>query len=89
MEYHSSENTLSLAERDFLDLMNHGDDFFKIELLRPAKSCYKKALELNIESEKVKQKIDQCNRLLAFELKVIRILVVIAAVLVLAFFILK
>ena len=85
MEPHILESTLSPAERRFLDLMRHGDNFLKIELLRPAKSYYEKALELNIETEKVKEKIAECDRLLAFELKVIWILVAISAVLVLAY----
>lgn len=83
MAHHATEPALSLAERAFEDLMQHGDDFLKIELLRPAKSWYKKALELNIEPEKVKEKIAECDRLLAFEIKVIKILVAIAAVVIL------
>lgn len=79
------ESTLTPAERKFLDLMRHGDNFLRIELLRPAKSYYKKALELNIDTYKVQQKIDECDRQLAFELKVIWILVIIAACFVLAF----
>lgn len=82
MVHHSSEATLSHAEVEFLDLMQHGDDFFRIELLRPAKSWYNKALKMNIETENVKQKIAECDRLLAIEIKVIKILVIIAAVLV-------
>jgi hypothetical protein len=85
MAHHATETTLSPAERVFEDLMQHGDDFLKIELLRPAKSWYKKALELNIETEKVKEKIAECDRLLAFEIKVIKILVAIAAVVILFF----
>lgn len=78
MENHILQSTLSPAERKFLDLMVHGDNFFRIELLRPAKKYYKLALELNLETEKVKQKIADCDRLLAYEIKVIRILVVIS-----------
>ena len=87
MEHSILESTLSHAEREYLDLMRHGDNFFKIELLRPAKSYYQKALRLNIETEKVKQRIAECDRLLAFEIKVIWILVAIAVVFVLAFII--
>jgi len=65
--------------RDFLDCMQRGDDFFKIELLRPAKFWYTKALEYDIDSEKVLQKISQCNTLLAHENKVIIILSSLAA----------
>jgi hypothetical protein len=87
MEHSILESTLSPVERRFLDLMRHGDNFLKIELLRPAKSYYLKALELNLETEKVKEKIAECDRLLAFELKVIRVLVVIGVVLVMAYYI--
>ena len=72
-----------------MDLMQHGDDFLMIELLRPAKSWYKKALELNIEPEKVKQKIAECDLLFAFEIKVIKILAAITTVLVLVFLLLE
>jgi len=89
MEHSILESTLSPAERRFLDLMRHGDNFMKIELLRPAKSYYKRALELNLETEKVKQKIADCDRLLAYERKVIRILVALTAALVLTFYLLK
>ncbi len=88
MGHDSSETAMSHAEIQFLDLMRHGDDFFKIELLRPAKAWYLKALELNIDTENVKLKIAECNRLLVFEVKVIKILGVILAAIVLAFFIL-
>ncbi len=87
MDHRILESTLSPAERRFLDLIRHGDDFFKIELLRPAKSYYQKALELNFETEKVRQKIAECNRLLAFEQKIIWIIITITAVGVLAYFI--
>ena len=87
MEPHFLESTLTPVERKYLDLMRHGDNFLKIELLRPAKSYYQKALELNLETDKVKEKIAECDRLLAFELKVIWILVAIAVAFVLAFLI--
>lgn len=83
MIHQSSEIPLSPAERKFIDLMQHGDDFFKIELLRPAKRYYNDALELNFETQKVRQKISECDRLLVFERKVFSILVVVAACLVL------
>lgn len=89
MAHHTSETILSPAELKFMDLMQHGDDFLKIELLRPAKNWYIKALEMNIEPEKVKQKISECDILLAFELKVIRILVVITITLIAAWMVFK
>lgn len=89
MAHHSSESNLSPAEIKFMDMMQHGDDFLKIELLRPAKSWYTKALQMNIETDKVKQKIAECDIMLTFEIKVIRILVVFAALLIAALFIFK
>jgi hypothetical protein len=69
----------SKVQRDFEDYVQHGDDFFKIELWRPAKAWYYKALELGIDSERIKRKIAECERGIAFELKVIWILLAIAA----------
>ena len=89
MAHHTEETSLSPAEREFIDLMQHGDDLLKIELLRPAKKWYQRALRLNMETKKVEQKIAECDRLLAFELKVIKILVAVTAVLILAFYLLK
>lgn len=85
MEPNYSEPTMTRAERDFIDKMQHGDDFFKIELWRPAKNWYKKALSLNIEPERVEHKIADCDKLLAKEVRIIWILATIAAVVVLAF----
>jgi hypothetical protein len=89
MESSYSESELTLAEHKFVDFMQHGDDFFKIEIWRLAISWYKKAYELNIESKRVKQKIAGCDRLVIYELKIIRILVVIAAIAVTVYFILR
>jgi hypothetical protein len=87
MAHISTEETLTPVELEFRDLMQHGDDFFKIELLRPAKSWYKKALKLNLETEKITQKIAECDKKLKFERRVFRVLAVVAAVLLLAYFI--
>lgn len=75
--------------QEFRDLIDHGDDFFKIELLRPAKKSYKKALELNIDQEKVQQKIAECDRLLTFEKRVVWILSAIAAAAILLWILFK
>jgi len=84
MAHITSQENLSPVEREFRDLMQHGDDFLKIELLRPAKSYYKRALELNLETEKVKQLISLCDKMLAAELKVIWILAALASIVILA-----
>lgn len=75
MQHNNSESSISLEERNFKEYMQRGDDFYKIELLRQAKQWYNKALGLNIESEKVKSRISECERQLAFENKVVTILV--------------
>ena len=77
------ETKTTQRENEFKDFMQHGDDFFKIELWRPAKAWYKRALDLNIDSEKVRNKIAECDRLMAYEVRVIWILVAIAALIVL------
>jgi len=77
----NSETPANAVESEFLDIIQHADDFLKIELLRQAKSWYKKALKLNIQTEEVEKKISECDRLLAFENKIVRILGAIAIVL--------
>ena len=84
MEQDYLETKMNPAERKFFDYMQHGDDFCKIELWRPAKNWYKKALELNIESENILQKIADCDKSIANEVKIIWRLVAIAVVLILA-----
>jgi hypothetical protein len=78
MTNHTSEMPLNTLERDFNEFKLRGDDFFKIELLRPAKSWYQKALWLNPEAGEVKNRIEECNRLLKFETKVVWILLGVA-----------
>ena len=73
MSNDSLENMESTTLRDFKDFLQKGDDFFKIELLRPAKIWYSKALSLNIQTDLVKSKIDECDRLLTFENKIIKV----------------
>lgn len=88
MAHAIDESTLSPAQRKFLDLMNHGDDLLKIELLRPAKTWYKRALEMHMETDKVMRKIAECDRLIRFEQKVIAILAAVAAIIVLVAYLL-
>ena len=83
MAHQTYDTELSPEEIEFRDLMQHGDDFLKIELLRPAKSWYQKALALKIHTEQIEQKIAECNRLIAFEVKVIRILAGLALIVIL------
>lgn len=82
MGHISSDTQLSIAERDFRDCMQHGDDFFKIELLRQAKKCYTNALVFNMETESVKQQIAECEKMLAFERKVTFIILAVASIIV-------
>jgi|WetSurMetagenome_2_1015567.scaffolds.fasta_scaffold425152_2 hypothetical protein len=83
-----AHRTPSPAYRKFMDLMQHGDDFLKYELLREARAWYKKALSLDVKTikkEKVREKIVECEKKLAFERRVIWILVAIAVLFIGAF----
>ena len=62
MAHNISETQSSASGSDFLDCMQRADDFMKIELLRQAKSWYTKALEFNIETERVKARIAEIGR---------------------------
>jgi heme oxygenase len=88
-----TKNTTDLVNdsivQEFQGLIDQGNDFFKIELLRPAKKCYKKALELNIDQEEVQQKIAECDRLLTFEKRVVWILSAIMAAAILLWILFK
>lgn len=75
MEQNNIDSSKSSKESTFSDYMQRGDDFFKIELLRQAQQWYKCALAFNIETEIVKSRISECERLLAFERKVVYILI--------------
>ena len=79
MSNNNLETMESTTLRDFKEFMQKGDDFFKIELLRPAKIWYIKALSLNIQTDLVKSKINECDRLLAFEIKMVKIILAIAS----------
>lgn len=77
------------TEYEFSNCMRQADDFFKIQLLRQAKHWYQKALATNLETESVNEKIAECDKLLAYEGKVVKILLVVAAVLVAAYFVFR
>jgi hypothetical protein len=83
MAHTISETPSDPTRQEFKDLMQHADDFFKIELLRQAKNWYKKALELNIETEKVQHQIAECDRLLAYENRVVKIIGALATIVIL------
>lgn len=80
MAHATSKPTMSQAESELMDLLQHGDDFLKIELLRPAKSYYERALRLQPDDKKIKEKIAECDKLIAFEKMVITVLVIVATV---------
>lgn len=82
MKNQNSDSSLNISERDYKEFMQNGDDFFKIELLRPAKRWYKKAAELSKEPEKAQKRIAECDKLIAFENKVVGLLIIIALVLI-------
>ncbi|MFC2114506.1 hypothetical protein ACFLRI_04085 [Bacteroidota bacterium] len=75
---------LSLEERNFNDYINRGDDFMKIQILRNAKQCYLKALEIYPDNQLAKDKLADCQVKLKSESRIIITIVSIAAVIILA-----
>lgn len=74
-------DTLSVKKEElFNDFLQRGDDFAKIEIFRSALTWYNRALEMDIEQDKVRIRIDRCNRELKFERKVFSILGAVALV---------
>ncbi len=82
MKHSSVETSLTPADRRLTEMMQQADDFFKIEILRPAKTYYERALALDPKNQKAMHRIAECNKMLAFEMKVIWILLTITVVLV-------
>lgn len=75
---------LKPEEELFYEYLKNGDDFSKIEIYRLAKFWYQKALETGIQPELMKNRIDDLNKKIAFERKVVTILAVIASLIVIA-----
>lgn len=73
------EIDLSPEERLYLDYMQKGDDFMKIEIYRSAKEWYTKALELNHKHELISTKLANCNKLIQDEKKKIIVIVLVIA----------
>ncbi|MDO9255181.1 MAG: hypothetical protein Q7U54_06685 [Bacteroidales bacterium] len=80
MEQDNSVSPINRTKSDFAEFMQRGDDFFKIQLLRQALTWYNKALSLDSEDKKVKSHISECERLIAFENKVVYTLISVASV---------
>ncbi len=89
MAHHTSETTLTPDEQKLSELFRQADDYFKIELLRPAKTYYQRALALDPKNTRAKQRISECDKLLAYEIKVMWILVVVTIVLVGSYLLLR
>lgn len=89
MAHNMNDFPAGTTEYEFSNCMRQADDFFKIQLLRQAKHWYQKALATNLETESVNEKIAECDKLLAYEGKVVKILLVVAAVLVAAYFVFR
>jgi hypothetical protein len=88
MEQDNSVSTINQSKSDFMEFMQRGDDFMKIELLRQALLWYNKALSLKTEDEKAKSRILECERLIAFENKVVYALISVTSVLIMLYLIL-
>jgi len=82
---HTVDNReLSPEERMYVDYIQKGDDFMKIEIYRSAKEWYTRALELNHNPGFVRSKLDNCNSLLQLEKKRIIVIISVIAIVVLA-----
>jgi hypothetical protein len=84
MAHHEDDSHLSPEQKKFKDYMQHGDDFFKIEIFRAAKSWYNRALTMNMDNDLVIKRINECEHLLKYERKVFTILGVVTTILVVA-----
>lgn len=89
MAHIASGQPMDPKEQQLMGLLQNGDDFLKIELLRPAKSYYERALKLDPDNKSIENKIRECDKMLAFERKVMAILVAIAALLIITLLLLK
>lgn len=74
MAHHEVNTSQNPEQQLFQDYMMRGDDFFKIEIFRSARNWYEKALTMKMDEEKVKQRIEECNRQLAYEKKIFTVL---------------
>jgi len=72
----------SPEEALFYEYLKNGDDFSKIEIYRLAKFWYQKAIETGIQPELLANRMDELNKKIAFERKVITILATIVAAIV-------
>jgi hypothetical protein len=88
MKQENSESKKDSAESIFNEFVERGDDFYKIQLLRQAIAWYRKAYDINNKNETVLSRITECERLLAFETKVVYILLFIVSILLFIYFIL-
>ncbi len=82
MGHHETNENVSHAEKKFRELMQMGDDFYKIEIYRSAVKNYKEAAKLDVDNDQASRKAAECERLLTKERKVIYVLLSIAAVVV-------
>jgi len=75
-----SNTDQSPEERLYLDYTRKAEDFMKIEIYRSAKEWYTRALELKINDDQIRAKLDSCNRLIQQEKKRILIIVSVIAI---------
>lgn len=83
MHHHSTEN-LSNEELLYHDFIRRAEDFIKIEIYRNALECYEFALATGVNNTYVNEQISLLYRKIRKEVKTIRILLAIAAMVVAA-----
>lgn len=80
------EIPLSYEERRFREYITRGDDFCKIELFRNAVGWYRKAVELRPDSEEARTRLQDCRSKIKSESRKILIILAVAAVIIIAAF---
>jgi hypothetical protein len=75
MAYKADNTDLNPEESLYQDYMQKGDDFMKIEIYRSAKEWYLRALSTNFNQKLIKEKLENCDKLIQREKKIIVIVV--------------
>ncbi len=82
MAHINESEKLSEEEKIFRDLIEHGDNFMKIQIYRNARECYQQALNTNINNNLASSKLAECNLLIKSES--IRIIIIVGVIIVIS-----
>ncbi|MCX6230564.1 MAG: hypothetical protein NTZ33_03375 [Bacteroidetes bacterium] len=84
MAHLETDQNLSPEEKNFFDLISHGENFMKIQIYRNARECYEAALKMNVNNELAGAKLADCNAKIKSESKIIIAIVAVLAVVAIA-----